>query len=86
MDDEIYREEYTREMARLAAQKATGQQAAKPRPKWLSWAALLSLLGYSLFILGETLGLEGRALLAWDFLLPALGLALLFIWLLHTGQ
>lgn len=80
--NDIYREEYIREQARLAAQrdaKPKKQQKSRLLP-YAAPAMLIGLLVYSVISLGSNTGISPGAFLELDFILAVLALTALFLW------
>lgn len=82
MQDSIYREEYTREQARIDARKNALPATKKPSQyqRYLFPLALTGLLGYAFYTLGEFAGLSPVIFLHVDFLISAGILTAIFIW------
>ncbi|MTI96202.1 MAG: hypothetical protein FH749_12085 [Firmicutes bacterium] len=81
---DIYDEEYIREQARLAARKdAQPPPSQKNNRPWLTWAVMLPLFIYTVYVLAEVIGIRLSVFMEQDFLGFALALTLLFIWLLR---
>ena len=82
MEDNIYKEEFIREQARIDARKG-----AEPQPKrksqllrYAAPAMFTGLLAYTVYIIGSEIGFSPMAFLELDFIIAAGVLTGLFLW------
>jgi len=84
--DNIYREEYTREQARMDARRLAGP-SPKKKNRLLRFAVPVFLGGfmcYTIFILGDEFGFSPTIFLKLDFVLAVMVLTGLFLLLLNS--
>jgi len=81
MENDIYKEEYIREQARIAAQRD------KPKPnnknqllRYTAPALFIGILAYTVIIISDAIGFSPLVFLELDFIVAALVLTALFLW------
>jgi|GEM_PF-4745076 len=82
MEDKIYRDEYVREQARIAARREAEPHKGKKnnRLRLVGPALVVGLLAYTGVVLGDVGIVNLQAFLELDFLIAALALVGIFLW------